>query len=136
MKTKLSHLSVQLAELSALLCLFANLSSATSLDSQQLAFLTLIDNYRAQNGAGPLQVSIAFMTTTGFCAGQDGGQVYNLTETKFFFPRAHSAASLYRRMDGVNQFVTTLQSGGDPANNAAIGDFIEGTIIRASALTS
>ena len=84
----------------------------------------------------PLQVSIAFMTTNGFCAAQDGGQVYNLTETKFFFPQASSAASMYRRQDGMNQFVTTMQSGGDPTNNAAIGDFIEGTIIRASALTN
>jgi len=29
-----------------------------TLDSEQLSFLTLINNYRAQNGAGPLQVSV------------------------------------------------------------------------------
>jgi uncharacterized protein YkwD len=70
-KTKLSHLSVQLAALSALLCLIANFSFAQStpgLDSQQLAFLTLIDNYRAQNGAGPLQVSIALENSSTWMA--------------------------------------------------------------------
>ena len=30
-----------------------------TLDSEEWAFLTLINNYRAQNGAGPLQVSVA-----------------------------------------------------------------------------
>jgi len=30
-----------------------------TLDSEQLSFVSLINNYRAQNGAGPLQVSIA-----------------------------------------------------------------------------
>src|SRR5579872_2461009 len=32
-------------------------AQTTTLDAQQSAFLTLINNYRAQNGAGPLQVS-------------------------------------------------------------------------------
>lgn len=81
----------------------------------------------------PLQVSIAFMTANGFCAAQDGGQVYNLTESKFFFPSAQSAAALFRRQDGMNQYITSMQSGGDPQNAAAIGDYIDVTIIRASA---
>ena len=62
MKTKLSHFFVYPAALSALLCLAGTLGfsqSTPTLDSQQLAFLTLINNYRTQNGAGPLQVSIA-----------------------------------------------------------------------------
>src|SRR5260370_28182568 len=62
MKIKLSHFSMHSATLSALLCLTATVGfsqSIPTLDSQQLAFLTLINNYRAQNGAGPLQVSIA-----------------------------------------------------------------------------
>lgn len=33
-------------------------AQAPTLDSQQSAFLTLINNYRAQNGVGPLQVSV------------------------------------------------------------------------------
>ncbi|HJT88117.1 MAG TPA: PA14 domain-containing protein [Bryobacteraceae bacterium] len=34
-------------------------AAAQSLDSEESAFLTLINNFRAQNGAGPLQVSAA-----------------------------------------------------------------------------
>jgi len=62
MKTKVSHFSVYTAVLSAVLCLTGMVGIAQSiptLDSEQLAFLTLINTYRAQNGAGPLQVSIA-----------------------------------------------------------------------------
>src|ERR1035438_8287643 len=44
-------------------CLFVSAPSgkaqSTTLDAEQSAFLTLINNYRAQNGAGPLQVSVA-----------------------------------------------------------------------------
>ena len=81
----------------------------------------------------PLQVSLSFMTTNGFCVAQDGGQTLNLTEGKFFFPAAQSAAAMFRRQDGMNQYITSMQSGGDPQNNAAIGDYIDVTIIRASA---
>ncbi len=81
----------------------------------------------------PLQVSLSFMTTNGFCVGQDGGQTLNLTEGKFFFPAAQSAAAMFRRQDGMNQYIAAMQSGGDPQNNAAIGDYIDVTIIRASA---
>ena len=73
------------------------------------------------------------MTANGFCVAQDGGQVYNLTESKFFFPQAQSAAAMFRRQDGMNQYITSMQSGGDPQNAAAIGDYIDVTIIRASA---
>lgn len=38
--------------------------SAQSLDTEQLAFLTLINNYRAQNGAGPLQVSATLQASS------------------------------------------------------------------------
>lgn len=78
-----------------------------------------------------LKVSIGFMTTTGFCVAQDGGQAYNLTETKFFFPEAEAAAAMYRRQDGMNQYVAAMRGSGDPKNNAAIGDHVEATIIRA-----
>ena len=78
----------------------------------------------------PLQVSIAFMTSNGFCVAQDAGQTVNLTESKVFFPGAVSAASGFIRRDGLNQFITALQSGGDPTTSAAIGDKIEATLIR------
>src|SRR5271155_1973808 len=46
--------------LSIALCLAIPASlQAQTLDSEESAFLTLINNLRAQNGAGPLQVSIA-----------------------------------------------------------------------------
>ncbi len=35
-----------------------------TLDSEQTAFLTLINNYRSQNGAGPLQVSVALQNSS------------------------------------------------------------------------
>jgi len=37
---------------------------AQTLDSEQTAFLGLINNYRAQNGVGPLQVSIALQNSS------------------------------------------------------------------------
>ena len=52
-----------------LVCLsFLLLSTATAapptLDSEQWAFLSLINNFRAQNGAGPLQVSVLLQTSS------------------------------------------------------------------------
>jgi hypothetical protein len=51
---------INLCRRSLLACAFlaaASLLNAQSLDSEQALFLTLINNYRAQNGVGPLQVS-------------------------------------------------------------------------------
>ena len=39
------------------------LGATPSLDSQQTAFVTLINNYRVQNGAAPLQVSVALQNS-------------------------------------------------------------------------
>lgn len=78
----------------------------------------------------PLQVSIAFMTNNGFCVGKDGGEAYNLTEDKFFFPSMTRSSALYRRQDGVNQYVTVNDSGGSPVNAARIGDYIDAEIVR------
>ena len=38
--------------------------SSSGLDSEEWAFLTLINNYRAQNGAGPLQVSVTLQAAS------------------------------------------------------------------------
>ena len=81
----------------------------------------------------PVQVALMFMTTGGACVASNGGQAVNLTESKFWFPTAQSAAAMFRRQDGMNQYVASMQSGGDPQNNAAIGDFVEATIIRGAA---
>jgi len=80
----------------------------------------------------PLEVSIMFMSANGVCVASDSGRTVNVTESKVFFPQAQSAASFYRRQDGMNQYIASLQSGGDPQNNAAIGDYLEATIIRAA----
>ena len=80
-----------------------------------------------------LQVSIAFMTTNGFCVAEDGGKVYNLTEAKYFFPSAVRGVSMFRRQDGMNTFVTVLDSEGTPACGAAIGDYVDAEIIRGNA---
>ena len=39
-------------------------ATAQTLDSEQSAFLTLINNYRAQNGAGPLQISVSLQNSS------------------------------------------------------------------------
>lgn len=81
----------------------------------------------------PLQVSVVFLTTTGFCVGKEQGECYNLTEAKFIFPDALRSAALYRRQDGVNQYVAVNDSGGSPTNSARFGDFLDAQIIRGGA---
>ena len=44
----------------------ASAASTPVLDSEQWAFLKLINNYRAQNGAGPLQVSVALQNSSAW----------------------------------------------------------------------
>ena len=81
----------------------------------------------------PVKVSIGFMTQAGYCGGQDGGLCYNYTETKYIFPGITSAAALFRRQDGVNQYIATANSDGTPTANARIGDHLDATLIRGGA---
>ena len=74
--------------------------------------------------------SVMFLTPQGLCVGEDGGQVFNLTQTHVWFPDAISAAALWRRQDGVNQYLGVLDSGGMPTDGARIGDYISAEIIR------
>ena len=83
-----------------------------------------------QRSDTPVKVSIAFMTKEGFCGGQDSGVCYNFTETKFVFPDSVSAASLFRRQQGLNQFLTVLNSDGQPVANARIGDYADATLLQ------
>jgi hypothetical protein len=80
----------------------------------------------------PVDVSIMFMTTKGVCIGSASGHTINMTEPKYIFPDSVSAAALYRRQDGVNQYIAALQSGGSPLQTAAIGDYLDVKIIRGS----
>ena len=80
----------------------------------------------------PVAVSIMFMTTKGVCIGFDSGRTLNITESKYIFPDSVNAAALYRQQDGVNQYIASLQHGGSPTQTAAIGDYLDVTIIRGS----
>jgi hypothetical protein len=80
----------------------------------------------------PIVTSIMFMTTRGVCIGFDSGRTINMTEGNYIFPDAVGAAALYRRQDGMNQYIATLQNGGSPMQTAAIGDHLDATIIRGS----
>ena len=80
----------------------------------------------------PIESAIMFMTNKGVCIGLDGGKITNLTETKYIFPHSVGAAALYRQQDGVHQYIAALQSGGSPTQSAAIGDYLDVTIIRGS----
>jgi hypothetical protein len=84
----------------------------------------------------PTEVSIMFMTTRGVCIASSGGRTLNITEGKYIFPDSMSASALYRRQDGVNQYIAALQSGGSPTQTAAIGDYLDVTIIRGSGFPS
>lgn len=78
----------------------------------------------------PMDVSVMFMTTRGYCVGQDGGRCINMTEATVFFPNAKRAAAFYRRQDGMNHYVVALDSEGGPKNAARFGDFVDAEIIR------
>ena len=74
--------------------------------------------------------AVVFMTTSGLVAGFDGGQLLNLTQDRFLFPGAVSAAALFRRQDGVNQYIGATDSGGSPTSAARIGDYVDVEIRR------
>ena len=80
----------------------------------------------------PVSLAVLFMTSNGYCAGQNGGQCYNMTEAKVIFPEAVSAQAMYRKQDGAHHYVVTLDSGGAPVASAAIGDYVDAELIRAA----
>src|SRR5258708_19952337 len=53
----------------------ANAQTPT-LDAEQSAFVTLINNYRAQNGAGPLQVSVTLQQSSQWMSGDMAAKNY------------------------------------------------------------
>lgn len=81
-------------------------------------------------------VSIAFLTTAGWCGGQDDGVVFNYTENKFIFPTpspTERAAAMFRRQDGMNQYLAVTNSGGTPSANTRFGDYVDAEIRRGGA---
>lgn len=81
----------------------------------------------------PMQVSLAFMTTRGFCVAEDGGHAINLTERNYFFPVAVRATAFFRRQDGMNQYIVCADSEGQPVNGARFGDYVDAEIVRGKA---
>lgn len=87
---------------------------------------------QARQGPVPKSLAAVFLTSEGWCAGFDGGEVYNLTRDRMVFPVAQSAAALYREQDGMTTAIAVLDSGGSPTSTARIGDYLEAEIIRAA----
>jgi hypothetical protein len=81
---------------------------------------------------GPPRVgtAVVFLTTEGVFAAFDGGEAYNLTLGTVIFPKAGSAAALFRDQSGVNSYVVVADSGGTPAGNFQFGDFADAEIVR------
>lgn len=75
--------------------------------------------------------AVVFLTDQGIIAGFDNGQIFNLTHTQVQFPDAASAAGLYREQDGVNQYIASADSRGDPSTSKVrIGDYVSAEIVR------
>lgn len=83
-----------------------------------------------QDPQSPIKNAVMFLTHTGVIAGFDGGVIYNLTQADFLFPVAAQAATMFRRQDGINQFVAVTDSGGDPSDSARIGEYVDAEIRR------
>jgi hypothetical protein len=76
------------------------------------------------------KLAILFLTTSGLCAGLDGGVCYDLTQDRVWFPASSSAAAMVREQDGVSQYVGVMDSGGTPASTTRIGDYVDAEIRR------
>lgn len=85
---------------------------------------------QARSSPFPAGDAVVLMTQAGVCAGFDGGSCFNLTEKQFEFPKATSAAALFRQQDGASFYVAVTDSGGTPVANARIGDYADATIVR------
>lgn len=84
----------------------------------------------AQQGPMPEGMAVVFMTEKGVFAGFDGGTVFDITRARVKFPKAVSAAALYREDSGGTSYVAVTDSDGGPAGNARIGDFADAEIVR------
>lgn len=73
---------------------------------------------------------VLFLTPEGLLVGQDSGICLNLTDKRMVFPEAQSVAAMFRRQDGVSQYVAVANSGGTPSSAARIGDYVDAEIRR------
>lgn len=74
--------------------------------------------------------AVMFLTKSGVVAGFDSGASYNLTQAELIFPDAVRASAMFRRQDGMNQFVAVQDSSGTPGSAARLGDYVDAQIIR------
>lgn len=84
----------------------------------------------ARQGIMAESMGALFLTSQGICAGFDGGEVYNITRGRVEFPSAQNSAVLYREDSGVSSYVAVTDSGGGPAANSRIGDYVDAEIVR------
>lgn len=75
-------------------------------------------------------VGLLFMTDGGVCVGTAGGQVTNLTNKIFEFPKAEAMSVMVRSQDGMDQFVGVASHPGAPTGSARFGDFVDAEIVR------
>lgn len=74
--------------------------------------------------------AIMFMSRSGVCVGLASGICYSLTQAKVLLPEGVSGAAMYRREDGLDQFVGVLDSAGGPRSAARFGDYVDAEIRR------
>ena len=74
--------------------------------------------------------AVLFLTTAGLCVGFDSGVTFNISQNNVVFPDATSAAAMWRRQDGVNQYIGVTDSGGSPTSSARMGDYMDAEIRR------
>lgn len=76
------------------------------------------------------RTAVMFMTELGLCTGLDGGYIITNTVDRVWFPKADSAAALFRVQDGFAQYVGVTDSRGSPSSKARIGDYVDAEIRR------
>jgi hypothetical protein len=74
--------------------------------------------------------AVMFMSRSDVCIGLAGGVCYTVTQGKFLLPEASSGAAMYRKQDGLNQYVGVLDSAGGPKSAARFGDYVDAEIRR------
>lgn len=75
-------------------------------------------------------VGVMYITDGGICVGTSEGEVINMTSKQFEFPKATEVSTMFRRQDGLNQFVGVSSHPGSPTGSARFGDFVDAEIIR------
>lgn len=74
--------------------------------------------------------AVLFMTGDGLIAGFNSGFCRNITANETLFPGGTSIVPMFRKQDGMNQYVGVMSSGGTPTSTARIGDYMDAEIVR------